>query len=255
MPKLLLRAVLFVLLAIAAVVSATREAAAQSLWYITGGVGALLRSDASRSTTITGTVEKPVALPVPPGFPPFTILVPTATSGPGTNTATFDAGVFVNLGLGYKLPLGFRIEGDLAYAHYRDDSVNPLSTNGTFPTLNGSRLTLQSGGVHDQYEAAALGFYDLPVAWPVVPFVGAGLGVVNDEAEDGHFAGPGGVPKFVVRGGNPTYPATIVEVGVTIAIDARWAVVPSYRFEHVFVRDNALADHANTFKLGVRYSF
>jgi opacity protein-like surface antigen len=244
-------AIACVLVVLSALVALPRGAAAQSPWYVTGSVGALLRPDASRSTTFNGTVEKPVAFPIPP----FVFFVPTRTSGPGTSTATFDPGVFVDVGVGYRLPLGFRVEADLAYAHYRQNSVNPLSTDGTFPQLNGSRLTLLSGGGRDQYEAAALGFYDLPVSWPLVPYVGAGIGGANLVAEDGTFAGATGTPKFLVRGGSATCLTMIAEVGVTVALDDRWAVVPSYRFEHLFVPGNGLSDNGNIFKLGIRYSF
>jgi hypothetical protein len=44
------------------------------------------------------------------------------------------------------------------------------------------------------------------------------------------------------------------EIGVTIELDERWAVVPSYRFEHVFTTNNASPNDANIFRLGVRYS-
>jgi hypothetical protein len=110
--------------ALAAVIASTGWAAAQSNWYTTGGAGALTRFDASRPITITST---------------------TGASGPGTSTATFNPGPTIYLGAGYRLPLGFRIEGDFSYAHYVSDTISPLSTDGTFPRLNGERAGIAVG--------------------------------------------------------------------------------------------------------------
>jgi opacity protein-like surface antigen len=217
----------------ATMICAAHAASAQSPWYITGSAGALLRSDASASPRLSN------------GF---------GTTGPGTLTATYDPGPVFNLGVGYKLPLGFRVEGELGYAHYSFDSENPLSTDGTFPPLNGSRLALQSGGGHDQYSATVNGFYDLPIPGWIVPYVGAGFGVERTNSQTAHFSGPG--VQFTSLGSDKTWPVILGEVGVTITLDERWAVVPSYRFEHVFASGaGSVLYNANIFRLGVRYSF
>lgn len=218
----------------ATMICAAHAASAQTPWYITGSAGASLRMDASQSTTFFN------------GF---------GTTGPGTNTRTYDPGPVINLGVGYKLPLGFRVEGELGYAHYSADSASPLSTNGAFPQLNGSGLALQSGGGYDQYSATGNAFYDLPIPGWVIPYVGAGFGVEHTDAQTGHFAGPGGAPRFTELNGSSTYAVVLGEIGVTIELDERWAVVPSYRFEHVFTTNNASPNDANIFRLGVRYSF
>jgi hypothetical protein len=44
------------------------------------------------------------------------------------------------------------------------------------------------------------------------------------------------------------------EVGVAIAIDAKWSVVPSYRFEAVLTQNGHSPNNENIFKLGIRYS-
>jgi opacity protein-like surface antigen len=219
--------------AMAGVVGTAQTAAAQSPWYLEGSAGALLRLDTSRSTTF------------------FNAL---GTSGPGHNTTTFDPGPVINLGLGYKLPLGFRIEGELGFARYASDSVSPLSTNGAFPLLNGSRLSLRSGGNHDQYSATVNGFYDLPMSGRIVPYIGGGFGVVVTRAQTGQFAGPGGVSTFTQGGGNATNAAALAEIGLTMTLAPKWSVVPSYRFEHVFTDSGAFPNDASIFKLGFRYS-
>jgi opacity protein-like surface antigen len=153
----------------------------------------------------------------------------------------------------YKLPLGFRIEVEGGYAHYTTASASPLSTNGAFPTLNGSRLGSQSGGAHNEYSATFNAFYDVPVSDWYTPYIGAGVGVVGTNIQTGVFAGPGGIPQFTQIGRNATDALMIAEAGMTIKIDAKWAIVPSYRFEKV-VTNGTLPENNNIFKLGVRYS-
>jgi hypothetical protein len=46
----------------------------------------------------------------------------------------------------------------------------------------------------------------------------------------------------------------LAEAGITVTLDEHWAIVPAYRYEHLF-EDNPAAVNANIFKLGVRYSF
>jgi opacity protein-like surface antigen len=149
--------------------------------------------------------------------------------------------------------LGFRIEVEGGYAHYTTASASPLSTNGAFPTLNGSRLGSQSGGAHNEYSATFNAFYDVPVSDWYTPYIGAGVGVVGTNIQTGVFAGPGGIPQFTQIGRNATDALMIAEAGMTIKIDAKWAIVPSYRFEKV-VTNGTLPENNNIFKLGVRYS-
>lgn len=92
--------------------SADQTVSAQSPWYIEGSAGALWRMDATRSTTIFNSL---------------------GTTGPGTNTTTFFPGAVFNLGLGYKLPWGFRIEAEGGYAHYSAESVSPLKYQRSVP--------------------------------------------------------------------------------------------------------------------------
>src|ERR1700679_2106472 len=91
------------------VIFMAHAAAAQSPWYISGSAGVFLRSDSSRSTTISNAL---------------------GISGPGTDTTAFDPGPTFNLGVGYKLPLGFRVEGEIGYEHYAASSASPFSSNG-----------------------------------------------------------------------------------------------------------------------------
>src|ERR1700692_2690464 len=99
-----------------------RNAAVPNPWYVEADGGLLWRMDASRSTTVFSAGGGGLGAPV---------------SGPGTDTIAFDPGYIVTLGIGYKLPLGFRLEVEGGYSHYSAASVSPLSTDGTFPFLNG----------------------------------------------------------------------------------------------------------------------
>jgi len=208
--------------------------AVQSPWYLEGAAGAFWRMDASRSATFRN--------------------LDTGARGPGTNTTTFDPGPIVFLGLGYRLPAGFRIEGELGYAHYASATVNPLSTDGTFPLLNGRTLSLQSGGGYNRYSAMVDGFYDFPRFGWAVPYVGLGVGAVYTQSQQAHFTSPDGTVGFTQFPGNSTHAAIAAEAGLAFALDPKWSVVPAYRFEHVFTTGNAFPNDANIFKLGFRYS-
>ena len=220
-----------VLILFAGIIGTIQTASAQSPWYFEGSAGALLRYDASRSGTFYNSV---------------------GATAPGTNTLTYAPGYALNLGVGYKLPYGFRIEVEGGYAQYYADTVKPFST--VFTSLNGSPLNLQSGGSHSQYSATFNGFYDLPISGWIVPYVGAGIGFIATNSQTGVFVGPGGTPRFTENGGNAQNAVALAEAGLTIAVNDKWFVVPSYRFEKVFTTGNAYVNEANIFKLGVRYS-
>lgn len=223
------------LFACASVTCVAHTASAQSPWYVEGSAGALWRLDSNRSTTLGNS---------------------SGATGPGTNTTTYDAGYLVNLGLGYKLPFGVRVEGELGYAHYSANGISPVSTNGAFPLLNGSRLALQSGGGVDQGSATVNAFYDLPVPGRVVPYIGAGFGAILTDAQTGHYVNSSGTVQFTQSlAATVINPAILAEVGLTVALDANWAVVPSYRFVHVFTESDAFPIDENIFKVGLRYSF
>jgi hypothetical protein len=71
--------------------------------------------------------------------------------------------IVLNLGVGYKLPYGFRAEVEGGYAHYVLTNISPMNDNPlVLPKLIGTRLNLMSGGERDQYSATLNAFYDLP---------------------------------------------------------------------------------------------
>jgi hypothetical protein len=158
----------FCLAVIAGTVLMARGAAAQGAWYISGSAGAVLPSDYSRSVTVTN----------------FT----SGRSGPGTDTTTYTPGESVNAALGYRLPLGFRVEGELGYQHYLTDTTSPLSADGVFPAANGTRLSNPSGGAHDLFTSTANLFYDLPFNFAgITPYIGGGAGYYHVSSTDAVF--------------------------------------------------------------------
>jgi opacity protein-like surface antigen len=208
-----MRRIAWGLLACASVVCAAGTASAQNHWYIEGSAGAQLRDDVTRWAS-------------------FRNILGTTTQG--TNTTTYSPGIVANLGLGYKLPLGFRVEGEVGYAHYTASSDTPTA-NGGFPTLNGTRLTPQTGGGVDQITATANAFYDLPVSGGLIPYIGGGFGGSLTGTQGGLYTSPGGVSALNVGGSSGyVYPVILGEAGMAIAYSTAWAVVPSYRFAHVF---------------------
>jgi opacity protein-like surface antigen len=222
-------------LAYASVICAAHTAAAQSQWYIEGSAGTQLRMDAGRSTTFTN--------------------LNNGATAPGSSTVTFDPGFVGNLGLGYKFPIGIRVEAEVGYAHYSEASASPVSNGPALPFFNGNRLALQSGGGVDQGSATANAFYDLPISGGLIPYIGGGFGAVLTGMQGGMFTNSSSTVHLTQGGSSVVYPAILGEVGLNIVANAHWTVVPSYRFEHVFISGNAFPNDANIFKLGVRYSW
>ncbi|HEY1545523.1 MAG TPA: outer membrane beta-barrel protein [Xanthobacteraceae bacterium] len=210
--------------------------AVQSPWYLQGSAGAFWRMNASRTTN-------------------FINLLNGATS-PGFNNNTYDPGPAVFFGVGYRLPHGFRIEGEFGYAHFMNATASPLSLNGAFPGLNGGTLSLQSGGGHSQYSAMVNGFYDVPFSmWGrVTPYVGAGLGAVVIDGQTAVFANANNTVRFSEGSTTGTRAALMAEVGLNVTIDPKWTFVPAYRFQHIFLPSGSLPYESNIFELGFRYS-
>jgi opacity protein-like surface antigen len=212
------------------IISTVHAAVAQSPWYVSGSAGVLQRSDTDFSITISNY---------------------SGLTGPDKDSTSFNPGPIINLAIGYRLLLGFRLEGELGYRNFSVSSISPLSTDVIFPNLVGNRLTAQSGGERNSYTATVNGFYDFPVGGPFVPYAGAGVGIVYGVDQSGLFAGPG-VPRFVRNGSSGTAAIVLAEVGVTIAIGPTWSIVPAYRFEHGF---SGTPTNDNILKVGLRYSF
>jgi opacity protein-like surface antigen len=201
-------------------------------WYIEGSAGALWRFDATDSSA--------------------TFQNSLGTTGPGTNTATYDLGPVVNLGIGYRLTSLFRVEIEGSYGRYNFNTISPLSTNGAFPNLNGSALALQSGGLHQEYSGTFNAFYDLPLSEWIAPYIGAGIGGETTKLQTTVFTGPG--TRFTENGQSSSATLVMAEVGTTITLDDKWAVVPSYRFEKALTSSGSFSNNINIFKLGLRYS-
>jgi opacity protein-like surface antigen len=223
----------FGLFVFVSLIGASQAAFAQSNWYLEGSAGALLQMESTKWTTFFNTL---------------------GVTGPGTNTMSFNPGYVFNFGVGYKLPYGFRTEVEGGYAHNTPNSITPVNTNGALPALNGTELGLQSGGSHDQYSGTLSVFYDKPITGWIVPYIGAGVGMYNLIAETAYYTGPGGVPRFTQYGGSITNALLLAEVGATIELDPKWALVPAYRFEKAFTRSGEFPSNANIIKLGLRYS-
>jgi outer membrane autotransporter protein len=225
-----MRAAKFGLAAMAGAILASHGAVAQSSWYISGSAGALLVLDYSRSTTIFGT---------------------DGISGPGTNTSTYNPGETFNVALGYRLPLGLRVEGELGYEHFSIDTIDPLSTDGTFPNITGKRLSNPSGGDHERFTGTVNLFYDLPVTFAgITPYIGAGAGYYHATSSDAVFAI--GDATFTQHGSSGNNAIVLAEIGASYSLTPQLSLTPAYRYEYFA---GSSLHNANIVKLGLRYSF
>lgn len=214
-------------------------AKADSAFYFTASAGAFLAQDVIRPSTFSNSRGQTV---------------------PGTSTTDNGLGVSLNHGIGYRLGNGFRIEGELGYTHFGTAGATPaiaasgLAGSPGLARLNGSHLTTISGGARDIFTATVNGFYDLPVAGRFVPYLGMGLGIYRAEAEETRFADASGTQVLRGRSGHSANAMVLGEVGVTVALNADWAIAPAYRYEHLFVRGGGDVD-GHVLRLAVRYNF
>ena len=227
-----MRTSIFTLATLGFAILAGHGAAAQSNWYIGASASAAFVADVSRSTTLFNG---------------------SGRQGPGTNTTTFNPGEAIDVALGYRLPFSFRIEADFGYTHYKVDTIDPLSTNGAFPRLNGMRLSNASGGDRNRFTEVVNLFYDLPISYAgLTPYIGGGAGYFHGWATDAVFRTSGGT-RFTQRGATGGAALVLGEIGVSCALTPKLSLVPAYRYEYSI---GPLVSHgANIVKLGLRYAF
>ena len=204
--------------------------------YITGVAGGLFREDATRFVPVVNRAGVP---------------------GNAINTVTTAPGFQFSLGLGRQISKSFRLEADISYSHYSADTESPRVIF-DYPNIikfqRLIKLPLVSGGGRDAYAASLNGFLDVPVGSRLAPFVGGGAGIKDTVAANAHY-GFDGLPVSTIAGGRITRPMVAGEAGLTILLNKQWRVAPSYRFEHVFVINNAFRDDEDIFKLGFRRTF
>jgi opacity protein-like surface antigen len=206
-------------------------AAAQTPWYVSGSAGGYWREDQSGPATITNGI----------------------VTAPGTIHESFDPGPVLNAAVGYRLPAGFRVEGEIGYAHYSAHAIVPVSS--AFPTLDGRTFNRRSGGDFNRYTATVNAFYDLPLTATLTPYLGAGIGFAHADNTRTVFASASGA-QFLQGGTSRDHGVMLAEGGVAIAVAPSWSLVPAYRYVRYFATGNRTGDEsAHVVKLGLRYAF
>ncbi len=195
----------------------------------------------------------------------------------------FDAGPVVIGSVGYGLGNGLRLE--LQGAFY-DNKINRLANGGAGLGGAGSLRQTSSGG--DEYKEGVFGnvLYDIPlnsfgINAPVFPYVGAGIGYVHDQINNGHTqtssVTTGGPVQFLrITGQNDnlgvqgiiglSFPVYQYVPGLAFTAEYRFMAEPffdrTYRGQY-YQRTNAGIETAqkiqddfnHSFLLGVRYAF
>jgi opacity protein-like surface antigen len=230
-----MRATLFALAATAFLTSVAAPAGAEGPWYVSGGAGGYQRESQGGPTTVTNGI----------------------ISAPGTQHESFDTGYVLSLGVGYKLPYNFRVEGEFAFANYQSDKVKPISA--PFIGLDGRDFKRVSNVSHDRYLVTLNGYYDVPIpdlSIPVAPYVGLGLGAaVNDVPARTVFQSASGV-RFTRTETSGDGGVVQVEAGLGIGVGGGVTLGPAYRFMHFFGAANRFGDeNAHVAKLALRYGF
>ena len=218
---------------LATALTAFANAEAESPFYVSGSVGGYFRESDDAAVNV------------------FHDDTPTVTV-PATTKRSFDPGVMAAIAVGYRFGTHIRLEGEFDYSTYKGESLNPYTAAAGFPMLNGQRFKLASGDKFSRYTTTMNAFYDFsPIAGRFTPYVGGGLGVVQDDKTVGSFVSSTGTP-FGSTAKSETDGVAVVEGGVSIALTPRLSIVPAYRYVRIFTGDQ---DVAHVVKIGLRYSF
>jgi len=121
----------------------------------------------------------------------------------GNNTGganvKFDAGFVGVASVGWGFGNGLRVELE---GGWRTNKLSGLSGGGDnfFNSFNNNGQNIPgtgAGGNEQKYSAMVNVLYDFDAGWPVVPYVGVGVGYVWSQYQNGHIYGNGFVPNLI----------------------------------------------------------
>lgn len=202
-------------------------------FYFEGSLGAMMAGDSSWNTSFNNHAG-------------LTTL--------GRDRVSYDLGPQMNLALGYRLAGGLRVAGEFGWGYFSSSTVHPQPAGATAPTLNGSAVSTLAGGDNTLYTMTVNAYYDLPIGDAVRPYIGAGAGWYHLDAGNIYFSDSTGANLFSQPGGSSDNGLVQAELGLTVRVDPRWSVVPSYRYEHLFASSGPALD-VQIFRIGARYNF
>jgi outer membrane protein OmpA-like peptidoglycan-associated protein len=143
-----------------------------------------------------------------------TILQPEKISGATVQTRPDYAGV---AGVGYGFGNGFRVQLE---GNFRRNNVTKIDLGGLSAPL--------SGGINT-YGMFANGFYDIPVDFPITPYVGAGVGFQWQKVQSVHSSLLG--QSTVIKGTSSSFAYDLIAgASYNIAQVPGLAVTAEYRF-------------------------
>lgn len=141
----------------------------------------------------------------------------------------FGSSASIDLGAGYRILPGFRVE---ALATHRPDfgfsgNANFLSTPQPQPVS--AKLRSTTGMVVGYLDLVELG---LPAIGPLEPFVGAGLGLTRHRLSSVTYAFPGFGPgaSTVIQGGSQTTFSYMLTAGTALRISEQLTIDLAYRY-------------------------
>lgn len=151
-------------------------------------------------------------------------------------TIEYEGGYAINAGVGYRVTKNLRAELELGYG---SSSIDGFKTLG---------LSFPMNADVDMWSLTANVFYDFDTGSAFRPYVGLGAGVAHTEIGDAIVAG-------VPAPGDESDDFTMLgEVGASFDVRPGLALVPAYRYMHVFSSESDTDDStAHVFKIGVRF--
>jgi outer membrane protein OmpA-like peptidoglycan-associated protein len=186
--------------------------------------------------------------------------------GNRNGSLTWDVGYLALLNMGYGFGNGLRLEGEFSYRSNKVDDVSGL----------GGAQYARAGGTASTYAFMANVYYDFQVGWPVVPYIGAGIGYAIGSYDQvttrNNGANPAAFPVVTNISGNDGQFAYQAIAGMSMPIAAvpGLALTAEYRYFATldnevdatryqpagFSRGTAEIQNSNhSFLFGVRYTF
>lgn len=172
----------------------------------------------------------------------------------GRDRVSYDLGPQMTLALGYHLAGGLRVAGEFGWGYFSTSTLRPQTSSATAQTLNGTAVSTLAGGDNTLYTMTLNAYYDLPIGGSVRPYIGGGAGWYHLDTGNIYFSDSTGANLFNQPGGSSDNGMVQAELGLTVHVDPRWSVVPSYRYEHLFASSGPAID-IHVFRVGARYGF
>jgi len=154
-------------------------------------------------------------------------------------TLDYEKGLFISGALGYRAQENVRLEAEVSYAKLGLESVS------------GNGVAVDLSGDWDLVSFTASGFFDINTNTSVTPYIGGGAGLIYWDR--GVVTASLNGTSVTIAGDDGTEVTAFAEAGVSIALDSKFELVPSYRFQWADTGSSGIDDDTiHIFKVGLQ---